>query len=101
MNTHAALHPHAIVSLASGKVEIGNAKKLTIIAGPCQLESRAHAFDMAGALEEGCSQLGGGVVYKTTFGNANRQSAATARGVGLEVALPIFADIRKAFGVPV
>ena len=82
-------------------VEIGNAGKLTIIAGPCQLESRNHAFDMAGALKEACGKLGVGLIYKTSFDKANRTSAATARGVGLEVALPIFADLRKQLGVPV
>jgi len=93
------MNPNPVVTL--GNVEIGNAKKLTIIAGPCQLESRSHAFDMAGALKEACSKLGVGLVYKTSFDKANRTSAATARGIGLENALPIFADIRKQFGLPV
>jgi 2-dehydro-3-deoxyphosphooctonate aldolase (KDO 8-P synthase) len=97
------MNPNSIVSLGPGpaKVEIGNAQKLTIIAGPCQLESRAHAFDMAGALKDACDRLGVGLVYKTSFDKANRTSAATARGIGLENALPIFADIRKSFGLPV
>jgi 2-dehydro-3-deoxyphosphooctonate aldolase (KDO 8-P synthase) len=85
----------------SNPIEIGNAKKLAIIAGPCQLESRSHAFDMAGALKETCDRLGVGLVYKTSFDKANRTSASTARGVGLENALPIFADIRRHFGLPV
>ena len=93
------MNPNPVVTL--GNVEIGNAKKLTIIAGPCQLESRAHAFDMAGALKEECGKLGVGLVYKTSFDKANRTSASTARGIGLENALPIFADIRKNFGLPV
>ena len=87
------MNPNPVVTL--GNVEIGNAKKLTIIAGPCQLESRAHAFDMAGALKEACGKLGVGLIYKTSFDKANRTSASTARGMGLEKALPIFADIRK------
>ena len=85
----------------SHPVEIGNSRKLSIIAGPCQLESRAHAFDMAGALKEACEKLGVGLVYKTSFDKANRSSAATARGIGLENALPIFNDIRRQFVLPV
>jgi 2-dehydro-3-deoxyphosphooctonate aldolase (KDO 8-P synthase) len=93
------MSPNPVVTL--GNVEIGNAKKLTIIAGPCQLESRSHAFDMAGALKEACGKLGVGLVYKTSFDKANRTSAATERGLGLEKALPIFADVRKNFGLPI
>jgi 2-dehydro-3-deoxyphosphooctonate aldolase (KDO 8-P synthase) len=99
MNTHSVLHPNAVVKL--GSIEIGNARKLAIIAGPCQLESRSHAFDMAGALKEICAKAGVGLVYKTSFDKANRTSATTARGMGLENALPIFADIRDKFGLPV
>jgi 2-dehydro-3-deoxyphosphooctonate aldolase (KDO 8-P synthase) len=91
--------PNSTVTV--GNVEIGNARKLSIIAGPCQLESRSHAFDMAGALKETCAKLGVGLVYKTSFDKANRTSASTARGIGLEKALPIFSDIRQHFGVPV
>jgi len=99
MNTHHAAKPDSVVKL--GSVEIGNAKKLSIIAGPCQLESRTHAFDMAGALKEACDALGVGLIYKTSFDKANRTSASSERGIGLENALPIFADIRRQFGVPV
>jgi 2-dehydro-3-deoxyphosphooctonate aldolase (KDO 8-P synthase) len=99
MNHHHAVKPESVIKL--GPVEIGNAKRLSIIAGPCQLESRAHAFDMAGALKEACDKLGVGLIYKTSFDKANRSSASTARGVGLEVALPIFADIRKTLHLPV
>ena len=97
MNHQPVAKPNPVVTLGpeGHPVEIGNAKKLTIIAGPCQLESRGHAFDMAGALKEACEAPGVGLIYKTSFDKANRTSAATARGVGLEVALPIFADIRK------
>src|SRR5471032_2514527 len=97
------MNPNSIVTLgpASHRLEIGNAAKLTIIAGPCQLESRSHAFDMAGALKEACGKLDVGLVYKTSFDKANRTSASTARGIGLENALPIFADIRRQFGLPV
>jgi 2-dehydro-3-deoxyphosphooctonate aldolase (KDO 8-P synthase) len=99
MNTHSILHPNDVVRLKS--VEIGNALKLAVIAGPCQLESRAHAFDMAGALKEICGKLDVGLVYKTSFDKANRTSANSARGLGLEKALPIFADIRDKFDLPV
>jgi 2-dehydro-3-deoxyphosphooctonate aldolase (KDO 8-P synthase) len=97
------MNPNAIVKLGpeTNPIEVGNAKKLAIIAGPCQLESRSHAFDMAGALKEACDRLGVGLIYKTSFDKANRTSASTARGIGLEKALPIFADIRKSFRVPV
>src|ERR1700749_5260078 len=93
------MNPNPTLSL--GNVRVGNAENLSIIAGPCQLESRAHAFDMAGALKETCDKLGVGLIYKTSFDKANRTSASSARGVGLEVALPIFADLRKQLGVPV
>jgi 2-dehydro-3-deoxyphosphooctonate aldolase (KDO 8-P synthase) len=99
--THAShpVNPNSIVKL--GDVEIGNTLRLAVIAGPCQLESRSHAFDMAGALKEACQKLGVGLIYKTSFDKANRSSASTARGIGLEKALPIFADIRQHFSLPV
>src|SRR6185503_13526976 len=99
MNTNPAIGPNPVVRLKS--VEIGNHLKLALIAGPCQLENRAHAFDMAGALKEICDRLGVGFVYKTSFDKANRTSASSARGVGLKNALPIFADLRAKLGVPV
>jgi 2-dehydro-3-deoxyphosphooctonate aldolase (KDO 8-P synthase) len=104
MNSHHAVKPDAVVKLvpqSDRPVEVGNARKLSIIAGPCQLEGRGHAFDMAGALKEACDKQGVGLIYKTSFDKANRTSATSARGVGLEVALPIFAELRKQFGVPV
>ena len=91
--------PNAIVKI--GSVAIGNAQKLSIIAGPCQLESRAHAFEMASALKEICTKAGVGLVYKTSFDKANRTSAGAQRGLGLEQALPIFADIREELELPV
>src|ERR1700760_3730311 len=99
MNHQPVAKPNSVVTL--GHTEVGNGRKLSIIAGPCQLESRAHAFDMAGALKEACDRQGVGLVYKTSFDKANRTSATTARGLGLEKALPIFADIRDKFGLPV
>ena len=99
MTVHPPTSPNPVVK--AGNVEIGNAKKLAIIAGPCQLESRSHAFDMAGALKEACDKAGVGLIYKTSFDKANRTSANSERGLGLERALPIFADIRSKFGLPV
>ncbi len=91
--------PNAIVK--AGNVEIGNNQKLSIIAGPCQLESRAHALEMASALKEIAGRAGVGLVYKTSFDKANRTSANTERGIGLELSLPIFAEIRESVGLPV
>jgi 2-dehydro-3-deoxyphosphooctonate aldolase (KDO 8-P synthase) len=84
-----------------GALKIGNALPLTLIAGPCQLESRDHAFMMAGKLKEIAGRLKIGLVYKSSFDKANRTSLSGKRGLGLEGALPIFADIRKEFGLPV
>ncbi len=91
--------PNATVKV--GAVEIGNAKNLSIIAGPCQLESRVHAFEMASALKEICEKAGVGLIYKSSFDKANRTSASAARGLGLVEALPIFADIREELELPV
>ena len=97
------MNPNSTVTLGpdSNPVLVGNSQKLSISAGPCQLESRSHAFDMAGALKEACAKFGVGLIYKTSFDKANRTSASTARGIGLENALPIFSDIRRQFGLPV
>ncbi|MCX5514863.1 3-deoxy-8-phosphooctulonate synthase [Kaistia algarum] len=91
--------PNAHVEI--GSAVFGNDLPLTLIAGPCQLESRQHAFDLAGRLKEITSKLGMGFVYKTSFDKANRTSIEGRRGAGLEAALPIFADIKAEFGVPV
>ena len=91
--------PNATVKV--GSVEIGNTKTLAIIAGPCALESRAHALEMASALREIAAKAGVGLIYKTSFDKANRTSANTERGMGLEMALPIFAEIRESIGLPV
>ena len=93
--THAS--PHVTV----GKAVFGNDLPLTLIAGPCQLESRGHAFDMAGRLKEMTKELGIGFVYKTSFDKANRTSLSGERGVGLDEALPIFVDLRVELGLPV
>lgn len=84
-----------------GNVVFGNDAPLALIAGPCQMETREHAFDMAGALKEMTDELGIGLVYKSSFDKANRTSLSGKRGAGLEAALPIFADLRKEFNVPV
>src|SRR5512142_788313 len=91
--------PKAVVTV--GNVKIGNAEKLAIIAGPCQLESREHAFEMASALKEMTAKAGVGFVYKTSFDKANRTSSSGKRGIGLEKSLQIFSDIREKFGLPV
>jgi 2-dehydro-3-deoxyphosphooctonate aldolase (KDO 8-P synthase) len=83
-----------------GTAHFGNDLPLALIAGPCVLESRAHAFDMAGALQEITTRLGIGFVYKTSFDKANRTSAKSARGLGLDKALDVFSDLRKTLGVP-
>jgi 2-dehydro-3-deoxyphosphooctonate aldolase (KDO 8-P synthase) len=86
--------------VAVGEVTFGNDVPLALISGPCQMESRQHAFDMAGALKEICGRLGIGLVYKTSFDKANRTSLKGKRGMGLAAALPVFADIRKELGLP-
>jgi 2-dehydro-3-deoxyphosphooctonate aldolase (KDO 8-P synthase) len=91
--------PNSVVKV--GSVEIGNAKPLSIIAGPCAMESRDHALEMASALKEVARRAGVGLIYKTSFDKANRTSANSARGLGFELALPIFAEIRDRLGVPV
>jgi 2-dehydro-3-deoxyphosphooctonate aldolase (KDO 8-P synthase) len=95
----ADLIPNANVEI--GNTRFGNRLPLSLIAGPCALESRAHALEMAAALREIAAKLKIGLVYKTSFDKANRTSAKSARGVGLEQALPIFAEIRDTLGVPV
>jgi 2-dehydro-3-deoxyphosphooctonate aldolase (KDO 8-P synthase) len=91
--------PNAVVTV--GSVKIGNTLPLSIIAGPCALESRAHALEMASALKEMAAKAGVGLIYKTSFDKANRTSANGARGMGLALATPIFAEIRESLGLPV
>src|SRR6266700_2413147 len=94
-----ALLPNSTVTV--GAVRFGNDLPLALIAGPCALESRAHALEMATALKEIAGRVGIGLVYKTSFDKANRTSAKSARGLGLEQALPIFAEIRDKLKLPV
>jgi 2-dehydro-3-deoxyphosphooctonate aldolase (KDO 8-P synthase) len=84
-----------------GTVKFGNHLPISIIAGPCQLESRQHALEVASALREIAARLKIGLVYKTSFDKANRTSASAARGLGLAQSLPIFAEIRSSVGLPV
>ncbi|WP_312798038.1 3-deoxy-8-phosphooctulonate synthase [Tianweitania sp.] len=90
-------NPHVSV----GSVTFGNDLPLTLIAGPCQLETRQHAFDMAGSLKDMAAKLGIGLIYKTSYDKANRTSLGGKRGAGLEAAMPIFADLKKDLGLPV
>jgi len=87
--------------VALGQVKFGNDLPISLIAGPCQLESRAHALEVAAALKEIAGRLGIGLVYKTSFDKANRTSASAQRGLGLKQSLPIFAEIRSSLGLPV
>jgi 2-dehydro-3-deoxyphosphooctonate aldolase (KDO 8-P synthase) len=84
-----------------GNLAIGNDKPLALIAGPCALESRAHALEMSHALTELTGRLGIGLIYKTSFDKANRTSIDAARGMGLEASLPVLAEVRERFGCPV
>jgi 2-dehydro-3-deoxyphosphooctonate aldolase (KDO 8-P synthase) len=103
MTAHATLQtavpPYPVTAV--GDVRFGNRLPLAVIAGPCVLESRDHALDMAGALKEIAGRLGIGLVYKTSFDKANRTSAGAVRGVGLDGALAVFEEIRATLGLPV
>ncbi len=85
----------------NGALQIANDRKLTIIAGPCQMESRQQALEMSGALAEIGRKYGVNMIYKTSFDKANRSSINTQRGIGLKESLPIFAEVREASGLPV
>jgi len=88
-------------SITVGDLTIGNGLPLVLIAGPCAMESEGHALDMAGALTEMTGKLGMGLIYKTSFDKANRTSATSPRGMGLDKALPVFEAVKKQFGCPV
>ena len=91
--------PNSTVTV--GAARFGNDLPLALIAGPCALESKAHALEMAAALKEIAAKVGVGLVYKTSFDKANRTSAKSARGLGLDQSLTVFAEIRNKLGVPV
>ncbi|MGO6995218.1 3-deoxy-8-phosphooctulonate synthase [Rhizobium leguminosarum] len=84
-----------------GQVTFSNTGRLSLIAGPCQMESRDHAFMVAGTLKELCGKLGIGLVYKSSFDKANRTSLSAERGIGIEKGMEVFADLKKEFGFPV
>ncbi len=91
--------PGAVVQV--GGTRFANHLPLALIAGPCQLEGRSHALEIAAALKEMAAGLGLGLVFKTSFDKANRTSGSAARGLGLDGALPVFAEIRESLGLPV
>src|SRR5579872_204649 len=95
------LNANVVIGSGAGAAHFGAGLPLALIAGPCQLESRAHALEMASALKEIAARLKLGLVYKTSFDKANRTSGTSARGIGLDQALPIFAEVRETLGVPV
>jgi 2-dehydro-3-deoxyphosphooctonate aldolase (KDO 8-P synthase) len=99
MSKHESLQPNARVAI--GNFEVANDAPLAVFAGPCQMESRAHALEMAAALKEEAAKLGFGLVYKSSFDKANRTSLSGKRGIGLEASLPIFAEIRESLGLPI
>ena len=85
----------------TGGIEIGNELPFVLIAGPCQIESRAHALEMADALRALSEQTGVKVIYKSSYDKANRTSASAARGVGMAQGLAILAEVRERTGMPV
>ena len=88
-------------SVTVGNVTFANDRPIAIFAGPCQMESRAHALEMASALKEIAGRLGIGLVFKSSFDKANRTSISGKRGIGLKAAIPIFAEIRETLGLPI
>lgn len=87
--------------VSAGNVRFGNELPLALIAGPCQMESREHALECAAAIKEIADRRGIGVVFKTSFDKANRTSIKGARGMGLKAAMPVFAEIKERYGMPV
>ena len=84
-----------------GPYTIGNDQKITILAGPCAMESRAHALEMAGALKEIAEKFDIGMIYKSSYDKANRTSVSSDRGLGISEAMPIFAEVKEVTGLPV
>jgi 2-dehydro-3-deoxyphosphooctonate aldolase (KDO 8-P synthase) len=98
------MNPNTVVEIPrpSGPAyQVGNDLPLTIIAGPCQLESREHGLEVSAALKEMADRVGLNLIYKTSFDKANRTSLSGKRGMGLEASLPVFAEIRETTGLPV
>jgi 2-dehydro-3-deoxyphosphooctonate aldolase (KDO 8-P synthase) len=94
-----AVRPNSTVAV--GSVQISNTAPIVVFAGPCQMESREHALEMARALKAICGRLGIGLIFKSSFDKANRTSLTGKRGLGLEAALPVFAEIRDTLGLPI
>ena len=88
-------------SVKIGSYTVANDQPFTLIAGPCAMESREHALEMASALKEITSTLGINLIYKSSFDKANRTSATSPRGLGIEKALPIFEEVKESLGLPV
>lgn len=99
MTQHEAIKPLPRVTV--GSVTFAHDAPIAVFAGPCQMESRAHALEMASALKEIAAKLGIGLIYKSSFDKANRTSLSGRRGIGLDAALPVFAEIRETLGLPV
>ncbi|MGE3712485.1 MAG: 3-deoxy-8-phosphooctulonate synthase [Hyphomicrobiaceae bacterium] len=98
MSNHSPVKPNSRVEV--GGVTFANDAPIALFAGPCQMESRAHALEVASALKDIAARLGIGLVYKTSFDKANRTSLSGRRGMGLRDALPVFAEIRETLGLP-
>ena len=101
MTKHAPLSLAPNAHVKAGTVTFGNDLPIAVLAGPCQMESRAHALEMAAALKDIAVRLGIGLVFKASFDKANRTSLSGKRGIGLSGALPVFAEIRETYGLPV
>jgi len=99
MTQHESLKP--LSRLIVGGVTFANDAPIAVLAGPCQMESRAHALETAAALKEIADKLAIGLIYKSSFDKANRTSLSGRRGIGLDAALPVFAEIRETLGLPV
>jgi len=99
MTKHESLQPAPRVRI--GDIEIANDAPIAVFAGPCQMESRAHALEMAAALKEIAGKLGFGLIYKSSFDKANRTSLSGKRGMGLEASLEVFAEVRETLSLPV
>ena len=90
-----------MTDVSIGNITVGNDRPLTLIAGPCAMESRVHALDMAGRLVDLAAEQGFSLIYKSSFDKANRTTLGAVRGLGLDASLPIFAELRETYGCPV
>ena len=93
--------PEPRATVSAGSAAFSQSRPLALIAGPCAMESREHALEMADALTGIAKRLGVGFVYKSSFDKANRTSLSGKRGIGLAEAMPIFAEVKATFGCPV